>query len=237
MNCKIVGYEYKTLEVSLDPGENFYGEAGSMVFMEEGIERKLDIVKVRKSFTRYFSGESIFIVHYFNASNSTKKLLLSSGLQGIHPIKIQKGHPIMLRCGSYVAATNKVDIGLRIQGFGLKSGMSFQKVEGDATIFVETAGTPIEIDLKEREKIEVDENHIIALHDFESRSVTSKWQIRNIFHGEGLATNFLEGPGKIIISPSPLPNAKDPVAKVWGCLIVVLFYLIIFGIVFLFNWL
>ena len=31
MNCKIVGYEYKTLEVTLSPGESFYAERGSIV--------------------------------------------------------------------------------------------------------------------------------------------------------------------------------------------------------------
>ncbi len=28
MNCKIVGYEYKTLEVTLSPGESIYAERG-----------------------------------------------------------------------------------------------------------------------------------------------------------------------------------------------------------------
>ena len=28
MNCKIVGYEYKTLEVTLSPGESSYAERG-----------------------------------------------------------------------------------------------------------------------------------------------------------------------------------------------------------------
>lgn len=235
MNCKIVGYEFKTLEIVLKPGEDFYGEAGSMVYMEAGIERSLDVVKVRKSFARYFSGESIFIIHYHNASTSTRKLLLSSGLLGLHPIRLTKEHPILLRCGGYVASTSKIDMGLKIQGFGLKSGMSFQRITGDSTVFVETAGTPIEIDLKQGERMEVDENHIIALHDFGMNSVSSKWQVRNLFHGEGLSTNFIEGPGKITLSPSPLPNAKDPVAKAWGCLIAVLIYLFIFVIFFLLN--
>ena len=235
MNCKIVGYEFKTLEVKLSPGEDFYGEAGSMVYMEDGIERSLDVVKVKKSFARSFSGESIFIVHYKNNSFCEKKLLLSSGLLGLHPIKLTKGSPILLRCGGYVASTSKVDIGLRIQGFSLKAGMSFQRVEGDATIFVETVGTPVELDLKAGERIEADENHIIGLSGFEQNSIASKWQIRNLFHGEGISTNFIEGPGKVIISPSPLPNAKDPVQKYWGCLFTILIYAAIFGFAIIFS--
>ena len=40
MNCKIVGYEYKILEVQLSPGESFYAERGSIVYVEEGLQRK-----------------------------------------------------------------------------------------------------------------------------------------------------------------------------------------------------
>jgi uncharacterized protein (AIM24 family) len=233
MNCKIVGYEFKTLEVKLSPGEDFYGEAGSMVYIEDGISRSLNVVKTKKSFARYFSGESIFLIHYKNNSFCEKKLLLSSGLLGLHPIKLIKGYPILLRCGGYVASTNNVDIGLSIRGYGLKAGMSFQRIEGDATIFVETAGTPIEIDLKIGEGIEVDENHIIALSGFDPNSISSKWQVRNIFHGEGLSTSFIEGPGRVIISPSPLSNTKDPVQNLWGCLWTLMFFAIIMGISFI----
>lgn len=37
MNCKIVGYEYKTLEVMLSPGESFYAERGSIVYVDEAL--------------------------------------------------------------------------------------------------------------------------------------------------------------------------------------------------------
>ena len=42
MNCKIVGYEFKTLEVSLSPGESFYAERGSIVYVEEGLQRDVE---------------------------------------------------------------------------------------------------------------------------------------------------------------------------------------------------
>ena len=39
MNCKIVGYEYKTLEVMLSPGESFYAERCSIVYVDEALQR------------------------------------------------------------------------------------------------------------------------------------------------------------------------------------------------------
>lgn len=43
MNCKIVGYEYKTLEVTLSPGESFYAERGSIVWVDEALQRDAEM--------------------------------------------------------------------------------------------------------------------------------------------------------------------------------------------------
>ena len=45
MNCKIIGYEYKTLEVQLSPGETFYAERGSIVYVENGLQREVEFNK------------------------------------------------------------------------------------------------------------------------------------------------------------------------------------------------
>ena len=42
MNCKFVGYEFKTLEVSLAPREEFYAERGSIVYVEESLQREVE---------------------------------------------------------------------------------------------------------------------------------------------------------------------------------------------------
>lgn len=46
MNCKIVGYEYKTLEVTLSPGESFYAERGSIVYVDEALQRDVSLMEV-----------------------------------------------------------------------------------------------------------------------------------------------------------------------------------------------
>ena len=42
MNCKIIGYEYKTLEVTLAPGESFYAERGSIVYVDVELQREAE---------------------------------------------------------------------------------------------------------------------------------------------------------------------------------------------------
>lgn len=66
--------------------------------------------------------------------------------------------------GHYVASTNKVSLNLNFNLQGLLGGVGlFQKVEGNATVFLDSLGSPIEKILSEEEIIEVDENHIVAL--------------------------------------------------------------------------
>ena len=81
MNCKIVGYEYKTLEVTLASGESFYAERGSIVYVDEALQRDVEfngsssnngglgslLGGVLKS---ALSGESILIIRFYNPLNS-----------------------------------------------------------------------------------------------------------------------------------------------------------------------
>ena len=83
MNCKIVGYEYKTLEVVLSPGESFYAERGSIVYVDEALQREAEwngsgagnglgnlIGGVLRS---ALSGESVLIIHFYNLPTPTGK--------------------------------------------------------------------------------------------------------------------------------------------------------------------
>lgn len=88
MNCKIVGYEYKTLEVTLSPGESFYAERGSIVYMDEALQRDVEfngsgsgkgglgnlLGGVLKS---ALSGDSILIIRFYNPTNMDRKMVLS----------------------------------------------------------------------------------------------------------------------------------------------------------------
>jgi hypothetical protein len=44
MNCKITGYDYKGLEVELNPSERFFCEKGALVYHEAGIEKDVRVM-------------------------------------------------------------------------------------------------------------------------------------------------------------------------------------------------
>lgn len=214
MNCKIIGYEYKTLEVQLSPGESFYAERGSIVYVEEGLQREVEfngsnskgsigniIGGVLKS---ALSGESILIIRFTNPTTFTKKMVLSGSCCALLPIKIE-GENLICRRGHYVASTNKVNLNLNINLQGILGGVGFfQKIDGKATVFLDSLGSPLERTLNNGETIEVDENHIIALQGFQTSQIQAGWSVGNVLRGEGLSLMNITGPGKIYLSPLPI---------------------------------
>lgn len=217
MNCKIVGYEYKTLEVMLSPGESFYAERGSIVYVDEALQRETEwngggsgsglgnlIGGVLRS---ALSGESVLIIHFYNPTNTEKKMVLSGSMCALVPIRLQ-GENMICRRGHYVASTDKVKLNLNLQGLLGGVGL-FQKVNGNATVFLDSLGSPIEKALTDSETIEVDENHIVALQGFHTSQIQAGWSFGNVLRGEGLSLMKITGPGKVYLSPIAITIPKQ----------------------------
>ncbi len=214
MNCKIVGYEYKTLEVVLSPSESFYAERGSIVYVDEALQRDTEwngggsgsglgnmIGGVLRS---ALSGESVLIIHFYNPTNTEKKMVLFGSMCSLVPIRLQ-GENLICRRGHYVGSSDKVRFNLNLNLQGLLGGVGlFQKVDGNATVFLDSLGTPIEKVLANGETIEVDENHIVALQGFQTSQIQAGWSFGNVLRGEGLSLMKITGPGKVYLSPIPM---------------------------------
>lgn len=212
MNCKIVGYEYKTLEVTLSPGESFYAERGSIVWVDEALQRDAEMNGGRSGNSSLgkivggvlksaLSGESVLIVHFYNPTDTEKRILLSGTLPSLIPVRLQ-GDNLICRRGRYVASTQKVDLSLNLNMEGLLGGVGvFQKVEGNATVFLDSLGAPVEKVLSANESIEVDEDHIVALQGFHSWQIEAGWSLGNVLRGEGWSLMRLVGPGRVLLSP------------------------------------
>ena len=54
--------------------------------------------------------------------------------------------------------------------------------------------------------VEVDENHVVALCGFQDYQIQKGRSLDNILQGEGLSMMKLYGPGKIYLSPLPIPK-------------------------------
>lgn len=213
MNVKLVGNFIQHLEVELMPGEEFYAQKGALIYLEHGIEKDVVMNGGRSTgalgalgnmIGAKLSGESIFLIHYFNRAQTSKRIILG-GSFGLHPIKIQN-ETLICNKGVYVASNNLVQISTQISITGIMGGMGvfLQKIAGNSTIFLDCKGQPITKELGYGETIEVDENHIIALQGLSESQISSAWSLKNVFGGEGLSMLRITGPGKVHFSPGSI---------------------------------
>lgn len=204
MNCKLIGQFVQHLEVTLSPGENFYAEKGSVIYLEAGIEKDLSFngSGLRRILGAKLSGESLFILRLHNVSNIDRKVVIGSKF-GLLPVKLN-GESMICHKGVYVGSNNKVDVTTKLSLSGLTGGMGLrlQKIQGNSTVFLDTKGTPITINLQYGETIEADENHIIALLNIGPNQMQSNWSLGNLLGGEGLSMMRITGPGTVYLSPS-----------------------------------
>lgn len=204
MNCKLIGQFVQYLEVTLSPGEDFYAEKGSVIYLEAGIEKELSFngSGLGRILGAKLSGESLFILRLYNTSNIDRKVVIGSKF-GILPIKLN-GETMVCHRGVYIGSNNKVNVTTKLSFAGLTGGMGLllQKIQGNSTVFLDTKGTPITINLQYGETIEVDEDHIIALHNIGENQMQSNWSLKNLIGGEGLSMMRVTGPGTIYLSPS-----------------------------------
>ena len=223
MNCKIVGYEFKTLEVTLLPGETFYAERGSIVWVDAALQRNIEANSGNQNsgignmlggmLKSALSGESILILRFYNSTSKPLKMVLSGSNCALLPIKFQ-GETLICRRGHYVASTNKISLNLNLNIQGILGGIGlFQKIEGNATVFLDSNGSPIIKELTSGESIEIDENNIIAFHGFQPQQIQTGWSLGNMVRGEGLSLMRVTGPGKVYLSPLAFLNLSTTNSK------------------------
>ncbi len=204
MNCKLIGQFVQYLEVTLSPGEDFFAEKGSVIYLEAGIEKELSFngSGIGRILGAKLSGESIFILRLYNTTNIMRKVVVGSRF-GLLPVKLT-GETMICHRGVYVGSNNKVNVSTKLSIAGLTGGMGLllQKIQGNSTVFLDTKGQPIVINLQYGETIEVDEDHIIALHNIAEHQMHSNWSLGNLVGGEGLSMMRVTGPGTVYLSPS-----------------------------------
>lgn len=203
MNCKLVGQFVQHLEVTLEPGEDFYAEKGSLIYLEQGIEKELNFngSGLGRILDAKLAGESLFILRIYNISNGSRKFAIGS-YYGLLPVKLN-GETMICHRGAYVGSNNKVSVTTKLSIAGLTGGMGLvlQKIQGNSTVFLDTKGSPIIINLQYGEVIEVDEDHIIGLLNISENQIQANWSLGNLLGGEGLSMMKIIGPGTVYLTP------------------------------------
>lgn len=234
IDYKIIGDDIQLVEVELDPNETVIAEAGSMVYMEEGIafETRMGdgtepnqslLGKLFQAGTRLLTGESLFLTHFTQRGFGKAKVAFSAPYPGtIIPVDLKKirGSLIVQKDGFLCAAMGtKMTIHFNQRfGTGLVGGEGFilQKLTGDGLAFIHAGGTVIEKTLL-NQTLRIDTGCIVAFEEGIDFNVERAGNLRSmIFGGEGIFLATLRGTGRIWIQSMPirkLVDALSPMGK------------------------
>ena len=83
IDYKIFGDDLQLVEIELDPGEGVRAEAGTMTYMEDGIQMQTGTGGgIFKGLQRAFTGESFFITTFLNSGSGKQKVAFAAPYPG-----------------------------------------------------------------------------------------------------------------------------------------------------------
>ncbi len=218
----IHGDDMQLVEIELDPGEAAIGEAGSMLYMEAGIE--MDTIfgdgsasqggmlgKLLGAGKRLITGESLFTTVYQNNGSGKRKVAFAAPYTGkILPVPLDRfGGTLICQKDAFLCAAKGVSVGVHFQqrlgaGFFGGEGFIMQKLEGDGMAFVHAGGTIVQRDLAAGETLLVDTGCLVAHTASVTFDIQYVGKIKTaLFGGEGLFLARLHGPGHVWIQSLP----------------------------------
>ena len=230
IDYKIIGSEMQLVECELDPGEAMVGEAGSMMYMDPGID--MDTIfgdgsnqnngffgKILGAGKRLITGESLFTTVYLNKDSVKRKVAFAAPYPGkIIPLDLRiLGGTVLCQKDAFLCAAKGVQLGIAFQqkmstGFFGGEGFIMQKLDGDGLAFVHAGGTIIKRELQAGETLRVDTGCLVALTPNVSFDIQYVGKIKTaLFGGEGLFFAALRGPGTIWLQSLPFSRLASRV--------------------------
>jgi len=216
----IYGDDMQLVEIELDPGEGVRAEAGTMTYMEPGIEMQTGTGGgVFKGLKRAITGESFFITTFLNTGNGKSHTAFAAPYPGkIIPIELADfGGSIICQKDSFLCAASGIEIEIAFTkrlGAGIFGGEGFilQKLTGDGRAFVHAGGTIVEKNLAAGETLRVDTGCLVAFDTSVDYDIQFVGGFTNaLFGGEGLFLAKLTGPGKVYLQSLPFSRLADRV--------------------------
>jgi uncharacterized protein (TIGR00266 family) len=234
IDYKIYGDDIQFVEIELDPRETVIAEAGTMVYMEDGIsfETRMGdgsrpdqgmMGKLLEAGSRLITGESLFITHFTNNGHAKRKIAFAAPYPGtIIPVDLMhvRNSLVVQKDGFLCAAFGtRLSVTLnRKLGSGLLGGEGFilQKLEGDGKAFIHAGGTVIEKQLN-NELLRIDTGCVVAFEPSLDFDIEAAGNLRSmIFGGEGLFLATMRGTGRVWLQSMPirkLVRALSPYGK------------------------
>ncbi len=228
IDYRIVGDDMQAVIVTLDPGEAVMAEAGSMMYMEDGIEvaTTLDpngtgnglFDKLVGAGKRMLTGESFFITLFGNGTPHRRDVAFAAPMPGkIFVADLKQWGELIAQKDGFLCAARGTDIGIAFTkrigaGFFGGEGFILQRLRGNGLAFLHSCGTLIERELKPGEVLRVDTGCLVAMQASVSYDIEMVKGIKTmLFGGEGLFYVKLTGPGRVILQTLPFSRLAERV--------------------------
>ena len=220
----IIGDDMQFVRIELDPGEAALAEAGSMMYLEDGIEMETifgdgsaqaaqgglmgALIGAGK---RILTGESLFMTVFTNRSQQKRKAAFAAPFPGkIEALNLgQLGGELIAQKDSFLCAARGVSLGIAFQrrfGVGLFGGEGFimERLQGDGWVFVNAGGAHEERTLAAGETLRIDTGCIVAYTPTVQFDIQFVGGLKSAFFGgEGLFFATLKGPGRVWLQSLP----------------------------------
>ena len=231
VDYEIFGNDMQVVEVELDRGETIIAEAGAMNWMEDDIvyEAKMGdgsksdeglMGKLLSAGKRALSGESLFLTHFTNTSNSKRRVAFAAPYPGhILPIDLaQMGGELLCQKDAFLCAAlgTELDIAFsRRLGTGFFGGEGFilQHLRGDGMAFVHAGGSVVKKELN-NEVLRVDTGCLVAFSSSVDYNIEMVKGLKSMFFGgEGLFLATLQGTGTVYLQSLPFSRLADRIIE------------------------
>ncbi|QSQ11537.1 TIGR00266 family protein [Myxococcus landrumensis] len=235
VDFEIHGDDLQFVEVELDPQEAAVAEAGTLMYMDDGIEMETifgDGSEKKSGFLgsllgagkRLLTGESLFTTVFLNRGSGKRKVAFAAPYPGkIIPVNLKElGGELIAQKDSFLAAAKGVSLGIAFQkklGTGLFGGEGFimQRLQGDGLAFIHAGGTLLERTLAPGEVLRVDTGCIVAFQPSVDYDIQMVSGIKTAFFGgEGLFFATLRGPGKVWLQSLPFSRLAGRILSAAG---------------------
>lgn len=227
VDYEIYGDDLQFVEVELDPRETVIAEAGTMMYMEDGIQFETKMGdgsepdkgifgKLLSAGKRALTGESIFMTHFTNGGKGKKRVAFAAPYPGkIMPIDLDSVNgDLLCQKDSFLCAALGTKVSIAFQrklGAGMFGGEGFilQRLNGDGMVFIHAGGTVVERRL-EGQKIMVDTGCIVAFEAGINYDIERAGNLKSmVFGGEGLFLTTLQGTGRVWLQSLPFSRVAD----------------------------
>lgn len=223
----IHGDDLQFVEVELDPGETVIGEAGSMMYLKQGIEFETKMGdgaepdkgmwgKLKDAGKRALTNESIFLTHFTHHGEGKSHVAFSAEFPGkIIPFDLSRhGGEIIAQKDAFLCAALGTRIDMAFQrklgaGFFGGEGFILQRLSGDGMCFLSVGGSVIEHQLN-NETIRVDTGCLVAMEPGIDYTIERAGNLKSmVFGGEGLFLATLSGTGRVWLQSLPFSRLAD----------------------------